>query len=931
MPGNGQPPELIQVLLEREKELNCLYRIEELLARRSGSLAGLFRDIIAAIPSGWRYPELCQARIVYDGAVYQPPHFIPSRWSEAVPISAGDREAGSLEISYVREVPFSPEGEGVFLEKESKLLRTIADRIGQTLLHRDLEKLLCEQRAATREWMALVDALRRTDERLYLYCSRKMLYFLCRSDVKEARQALDAFAATFAAHHPETVSEINSPSRRKPGVDILDMSAQVFEIAARHLSDAEILSSLHRWIQENRLSYLIKTVDSANISLGKIIDVILRYRAQSGDGAVLAQSTEKWLRVSLIRRFFSDSIDFINLVKHHLQVSDFFDLVTRIIYPATSNGRLGGKSTGLFVAWRILTKAAAREGLLADIRIPKTWYLTADCLTSFLNYNDLEDVNELKYKDIEQIRFEYPNIIQLFKHGRFPADIYRGLSHALDDFGECPIIVRSSSLLEDQAGTAFSGKYKSLFLSNQGDKRTRLHALLDAIAEIYASVFGPDPIVYRSERELLDFREEMGILIQEVVGRRVGPYHMPVFAGVAMSSNEFRWSPRLKRDDGLCRLVPGLGTRAVDRISNDYPVLLSPGQPALRVNVTPDEIRRYSPAKVDVINLQDRVFETVPLDRLLHGHGRDIPHLSHLISAYRDGQICHIPTMELHLNRDEMVATFDGLVKRTPFIRQIKAILQALREGMKMPVEIEFAHDGNQLYLLQCRPQSMENEALPGTIRDDIPESEVLFTAHRFISNGRIPDITHIVYVPPECYAAQASLDALVDIGRAVGLLNALLPKRRFILLGPGRWGSRGDIRQGVHVSYADICNAAVLMEIAYKAGSHEPDLSFGTHFFQDMVEAGIRYIPLYPEDHGNRFNRRFLMDSKNLLAAMLPGYAHLADVLRVIEVSRERVGKILRIVMNADQVMAMGFFAEPATGSGKGGPENGTGYSAPS
>lgn len=913
-PADEQPPELLQTLREREKELNCLYRVEELLASSNSSLDGLFREIIAAIPSGWRFPESCQARIVYDGVVYASPDFKPTRWTESAPIPAGERVVGSLEISYLSEVP--PSHEGVFLEKERKLLRTIADRIGQTLQHRTLEKRLGQQQASTPEWLALVDALRRTDERLYLYCSRKMLYLLCRNDIKEARQYLDTFAVTFAAHHPETASEINCPSRHHPCNDILAMSEQVFALAARHLSDTELLSSLHRWIQENRLSFLIKTIDSATVSLDKVIDVLLQYRAQHGDGALLEQSTEKWLRVSLIRRFFSDNIDFINFAKHHLQVADFFELVTRIIHPAESNGRLGGKSTGLFIAWRILARAAEKEELLAKVSMPKTWYLTADCLTSFLHHNDLEDVNELKYKDIEQIRFEYPNIIQLFKHARFPADLYRGLSHALDDFGECPIIVRSSSLLEDRAGTAFSGKYKSLFLHNQGDKRTRLHALLDAIAEIYASVFGPDPIVYRSERGLLDFREEMGILIQEVVGRRVGPYHMPLFSGVAMSSNEFRWSPRLRREDGLCRLVPGLGTRAVDRISNDYPLLLSPGQPGLRVNVTPDEIRRYAPTRVDLINLQERSFETVPFDRVLREHGEAIPHLSHLVSAYRDGDICHIPSFELLLNHDETVATFEGLVKRTPFIRQIRTILQTLQQAMGLPVEIEFANDGDQLYLLQCRPQSIESDTAPAVIQQDIPDSAILFTAHRFISNGRIPEISHIVYVPPEQYAAQASLETLLDIGRAVGLLNALLPKRRFILMGPGRWGSRGEIRQGVHVSYADICNTAVLIEIAYRAGAHEPDLSFGTHFFQDMVEAGIRYIPLYPEDDGNLFNRQFLMGAQNQLAALLPGYAHLRDVLRVIDVAQERGEELLKIVMNADQVAAMGYFSEPAASS---------------
>ncbi len=170
-----------------------------------------------------------------------------------------------------------------------------------------------------------------------------------------------------------------------------------------------------------------------------------------------------------------------------------------------------------------------------------------------------------------------------------------GLSAALDDFAGVPVIVRSSSLLEDRVGSAFSGKYKSLFLANQGTKKERLAALLDAVAEIYASMFGPDPIEYRQERGLLDFDEQMGILIQEVVGTRNGKYFFPAFAGVAFSKNEFRWSPRITRDDGLVRLVPGLGTRAVDRTSDDYPVLIVPGQPELRVNVAVDEIIRYSP------------------------------------------------------------------------------------------------------------------------------------------------------------------------------------------------------------------------------------------------------------------------------------------------------------------------------------------------
>lgn len=204
----------------------------------------------------------------------------------------------------------------------------------------------------------------------------------------------------------------------------------------------------------------------------------------------------------------------------------------------------------------------------------------------FLHYNELEEVIEQKYKDIEEIRREYPHIVQIFKNSDFTSDFVNGVSVALDDFGDCPLVVRSSSLLEDQFGAAFSGKYKSLFIANQGTKSERLSALLDAVSEVYASTFGPDPIEYRAERNLLDFHEEMGIMIQEVVGTKIGKYFMPAYAGVAFSNNEFRWSPRIKREDGLIRLVPGLGTRAVDRLGDDYPILLAPGQPNLRVNVS---------------------------------------------------------------------------------------------------------------------------------------------------------------------------------------------------------------------------------------------------------------------------------------------------------------------------------------------------------
>ena len=137
--------------------------------------------------------------------------------------------------------------------------------------------------------------------------------------------------------------------------------------------------------------------------------------------------------------------------------------------------------------------------------------------------------------------------------------------------------------------------------------------------------------------------------------------------------------------------------------------------------------------------------------------------------------------------------------------------------------------------------------------------------------------------------------------------------------MGPGRWGSRGDIKLGVNVTYSDINNTAVLIEVARKKGSYVPDLSFGTHFFQDLVESQIRYLPLYPDDDKVIFNTTFLNRSKNILAEVAPEFSDLSDVIYLIDVPGSASGRVLRILMNADLDEAMAMLAVPSTGKGTG------------
>ncbi len=742
--------------------------------------------------------------------------------------------------------------------------------------------------------------MRETRGKQFLRVSRKMLNHLVSIGLEEAVTRLAEIdeAETGAAGG----SESNSPGTKISLENSFLMRGGPFQLASEYLGDEEILTRLRKWTAEEKASFFGGVVGDPRSTMPKIADAIRRYNDVLLGRSGLAQSNLKSMRVSLIQRFLTEQLDFINVAKEVVRITDFIDIIDRVTMTEGCHGKLGGKASGLALAEWILAQPHVQDtGFSSDVKTPRTWYIISDAVMDFVKLNQLDDVMEQKFKEITQVRREYPNMIQLFKNSTFPPEVIIGLSRALDYFGEVPLIIRSSSLLEDRFGTAFSGKYKSLFLANQGTKTERLDAMMDAVAEVWASVLGPDPIEYRRERGLLEFIEEMGILIQEVIGKRVGRYWMPAFAGVAFSQNEFRWSSRINREDGLVRLVPGLGTRAVDRIGDDFPILAVPGQPGLRASHSLDEVLRYSPLKADVINLENKRFETVELKELLKEAGNDYPAIDKVFSVFEGGMLHKRSRFMMHPESDDLVADMEGLLGGTDFVPKVHWLLKTLEEHLGAPVDIEFAHDGEDFYLLQCRPQAQTGEAAPAPIPRDIPENNLIFSAKQYVSNGWVPDITHVVYVDPAGYAALQTVEDMKSVGRAVGALNNRLPKRNFILMGPGRWGSRGDIKMGVNITYADINNTAMLIEIARRKGSYVPDLSFGTHFFQDLVESNIRYLPLYPDNDDVAFHEDFLGKSPNLLAEILPQYAHLKNCLKVIEINSVAPGHILRVYMNAD------------------------------
>lgn len=894
--------ESMGVLMERAKELECLYLIEEALT--NGSLADIFLKISEVIPLGFRNPEACSAAIVFDQEVFATKP-IPEKGDELqVEIQVEGQVRGCLKIKYPLNT--FPEDENAFLPQEIKLARTIAHRVSENIYQKNLQKIS----TLRRDWEAILTLLQKADQEMLFYVCEKMLALLARTN---PNLLTDIFSEMDWLKY-RIQGEINYPLETLPAVDVVHFSRILFASAAACFDDSQIYDYINSWIYQGKTYELIKIVDKKDSDAKDISRALAQYAKAVQGNEMSSEATKRWLTVELIHRFLMDNPKLIANVQKYITIEAFCKLLDTYISSPKSIGRIGGKGSGFFIANQIIESSLEENPEFANIKIPRTWYISAEELNHLIEYNNLQELNEHKYRDILDIRISYPRIIQMLKNARMSPYILNELAQILDICQDKPLIVRSSSLLEDQLGSSFSGKYKSLFLTNQGTKTERLKQLVEGILEVYASMFNPDSIQYRKERSLLDCSEQMGIMIQEVVGYKVGPYYFPLFAGVAFSHNDLLWSPRLKREDGLLRMVMGLGTRAVDRVGEDFPILISPGQPGLRVNQSPEDLRKYSPQMIDVIDLENNQFLTLPISQLIRDYGSRIPYIQYAASQLKnDDFITEVNTLTTDFKSDQIIITFDGLIQKTPMVKQIQSILALLKEILGYPVDIEFASDGEHFYLLQCRPQSRSRDNSPAAIPPDISYLSTVFTANRYISNGKITGIKTVIYVDPEEYSRLKRYEDFLSVGNAVSELNRALPRKSFILMGPGRWGSRGDIKLGVPIAYGDINNTAMLIEMARKESRCQPELSFGTHFFQDLVEENIKYLPLYPLDDQVIFNQSFFSGSKNALNQILPAYDHLSDVIKVIQVAENYYGQELVVLMNADLEKAVAYLEYPS------------------
>jgi hypothetical protein len=634
---------------------------------------------------------------------------------------------------------------------------------------------------------------------------------------------------------------------------------------------------------------------------------LLRNRELHADVPRITHETMA-LKEALSRMMIGNHKRLIQLADRYLNLDDLLQVRDRLI----GSGRIGGKAAGMLLARSVLLSDNRQNGFSQVLEEHDSFYIGSDVFFTFLVNNGLFQLRLELSKTGKLSRGDFAKVERRFLEGKFPEETMEQFRGMIDYYGQAPIIVRSSSLLEDGFTYAFAGKYRSEFCANQGSPEERLEAFLRAVKLVYASALNPDALVYRHRRGLGEGDEQMAILVQRVSGMPYKQYFFPSLAGVAFSRNLFAWTNRIDPKKGMIRLVFGLGTRAVNRLSGDYPRMIAVSHPSIRPEIGM-EVAKYSQRMVDVLNLEKNTFETRPFGEIVTGN--KYPALNLLTSEIADGYLRDWFATSAGSSEKNLVLTFNNLINRTKMVNIIGEMLIKLEKAWEQPVDIEFTayvdvESNVRVNLLQCR--SLRVPTLAGTgvsIPEKLPREQILFRSNRAINAGMVSDIRYIIYVDPRKYDEVATINTKKSLGRVIGTLNNQLRHKgdKVMSMGPGRWGSN-NIELGVNVGYADIDGIAVLVEIAREEGGHVPEVSYGTHFFQDLVESDILYLPVYPDEAAADFNTEFFSRSPNILRDLLPELSDFEDIVHVIDVPMATGGAVAKIVADPETRNAVCF-----------------------
>ena len=567
------------------------------------------------------------------------------------------------------------------------------------------------------------------------------------------------------------------------------------------------------------------------------------------------------------------------LADRYLNLEDILRIRQRIL----PSGLIGGKAVGMLLARRILDQHSPRWASVLEPH--DSFYIASENFYTYLVQNHVWLLRQ-KQKHPDTFLEGAAEARQRMFMGTFPDYMRERFQNMLDYFGNSPIIVRSSSLLEDAYGNTFAGKYDSVFCANQGPRHIRVDEFLQAVRRVYASSMSEEALLYRKQRGVLHKDEQMALLVQRVSGARNGSLFFPHVAGVALSQNPYVWDKGIDPRAGVVRMVFGLGTRAVDRSDDDYTRVVALNAPTKRPEHNFSDVRKHAQRRVDVLDLETNQLASYDFVDV----ARRCPDLPLPMLASRDEELVR-QGAERGREPFPWVLTFDQMLEQTAFATDMREMLAILQEAYGSPVEMEFTlnflRDGSyRINLLQCRPVVM---GLDGPFeRPDRaslrPEDVVMEARGAVVGQGRSAIIDRVIYVSPAAYSRLGD-GQRHEVASVIGQLTGKHDRGATpttMLMGPGRWGTSTP-SLGVPVSWKAISGVSVLCEIVAMHDDLVPDVSLGTHFFNGLIEMEILYVAVFPHGQGS-LNVDYFERAPNRLPELLPEANRFTEVIRVID-----------------------------------------------
>ncbi len=534
-------------------------------------------------------------------------------------------------------------------------------------------------------------------------------------------------------------------------------------------------------------------------------------------------------------------------------------------------GSLGGKARGLAFVASLLRQnknlCDAYKGV--EIIVPQTLVITTDGFESFVEDNGLRHLSKADLPD-EQIAAQFIN-------GRLPAWIEEKLRDYLAQVSY-PLAIRSSSLLEDAQFRAYAGLYRTYMITNDcPDLRQRLDHLIHAVKLVYASTYYKGPKAFSKRVGHRTEEEQMAVIIQRLVGDRYGNSFYPAVSGVAQSYNYYPFA-RMKPEEGIVTIAMGLGKTVVE------------GEKTLRFSPVHPQLLPQRSTVEDILENAQRHFYALRMEGSCHYlETNDGANLWHREVAEAEDELpmqlfasTYVP--DEHRIRDtvhvpgQRVLTFAHILKyrEFPLADILKDMLALGAQGMGCPVEMEFSVNFSQnsnvppqFAFLQLRPMTARAELDQVTIDDQEIESAFCYSGNA-MGNTQNRDMADIVFVKPDTFdPAQTTAMA-----REVATFNAALVKesRKYLLIGPGRWGS-ADRWLGIPVGWADISGVGAMVETESDQLVAEP--SQGSHFFHNITTLGINYINVSKATNG-RIDWKWLTDQPRVADAAFVAHVRL-------------------------------------------------------